>query len=123
MIAINWGKVKQKQGYKSPNEREKEEQQFQNDYNAAQAQKQMDFQERMSNTAHQREAADLRAAGFNPALTAGAGASSPAGMSYSSADADPNATSKMIISGINAAANVVRAGASVVGAAGKFGGK
>lgn len=49
------------------------------DFSAAQSAQQMAFQERMSNTSHQREVEDLRKAGLNPLLSLNSGASSPAG--------------------------------------------
>lgn len=59
-----------------------------NNANIESAKKQMEFQERMSSSSHQREVKDLISAGLNPVLSVNNGASSPMG-AYSSVDSSP----------------------------------
>lgn len=71
------------------------------------AQKNRDWQEQMSNTSHQREVADLKAAGLNPVLSATGGATTPSGSQASISDASGHISSLLgsAIAGLVSIAN------------------
>ena len=75
-------------------------------FSAEQARLNREFQERLSNTAHQREVKDLIAAGLNPVLSAQfAGATTPSGASASGiassgSKADVDTSTSQIVNGL-----------------------
>lgn len=67
-----------------------------NESQKRQSNRQMAFQERLSNTSHQREVKDLIAAGLNPVLSANAGAAVPSGSQASLENAAAPAVSSAL---------------------------
>lgn len=106
---LGWGNDERARAFNSA------EAELNRQFNAAEAQKTRDWQTQMSNSAHQREVADLKAAGLNPILSANSGASTPSGAAASgTAASSPSAGGEGLSKLLNATSNLINSASKLI---------
>lgn len=109
-----FGSIQNSKAVQDANERNLEIAREQMGFSAGQAQREMDFQERMSNTSYQRGVEDMKKAGINPMLAIDqGGASSPGGAAGSSAGATMEPVPSVVANSLTSAASLVKTLADV----------